>query len=88
LKNLHLNAGWHFGVSVSSRSHNAVQRNRIKRLFREAIVGQRQTWELSTVDLSLVLEPIRGAPRRLRLAEVEADVERIFTMLMNKFSDQ
>ena len=87
MRNLQLNAGWHFGFRVSSHFYNATQRNRTRRLFREAIAGQRRTWQSSNVNLSIILEPRRGILLRFRLVDIEEDIERICITLMDEFSD-
>ena len=87
MRSVRSDVGWLFGFRVSTHTLNAPQRNRIKRLLREAVGRQRGLWQSSEVRISLILEPQRWVTSRVRLDTFAIDVERIIVTLANEFSD-
>lgn len=83
--------GLRVGYAVSSRAHNAVRRNRLRRLMREAFARERgllleEVGEKGR-SLSLVFS-FKGGPgvdiRRLKLPVVHADIAGICRQLRKK----
>lgn len=87
-------AALHVGFAVSSKRFNAVRRNRVRRLMREAVRSECAPLCVAlaqhSVSADLVLV-FRGRPesdvRRLSLAPLRADVASVFGRLAERLAE-